>query len=128
MARPFQSCPSGDRAGRLLGHRALAKEGIESQIVDVASVQTSRRRLRRTAGHIDEEMLLRTLLAHKRCEPRACSITRVPSPEGENPCRVCCERKTLAAERVQHVDWNKERCSPRRSPAASPFATAEAAV
>jgi transposase len=82
----------------------LEKEGIESHVVDAASVLTSRRRRRVKTDRIDGETLLRTLLAYKRGEPRVCSMVRAPSPQEEDHRRVSRERKTLIAERVQHVN------------------------
>src|SRR3712207_4665076 len=55
-------------------HRVLEREGIESRVVDAASVLTSRRRRRGKTDRIDGEALLRTLLAHKRGEPRVCAM------------------------------------------------------
>ena len=46
--------------------RVLQNEGIESHVVDPASVATSRRRRRAKTDRIDGEALLRTLLAYKR--------------------------------------------------------------
>ena len=51
---------------------------------------------------IDGEALLRALLAHKRGEPRVCSMVRAPTPEDEDRRRICRERKVLIMERVQH--------------------------
>jgi transposase len=87
-------------------HRVLLKEGIESHVVDPASIATSRRRRRRRAktDRIDGEALLRTLLAYKRGEPRVCAMVIAPSPEEEDRRRLCRERKTLTAERVGHVN------------------------
>src|SRR5688572_20015489 len=85
-------------------HRVLENEGIESHVVDAASVLTSRRRRRAKTDKIDGEALLRTLLAHKRGEPRVCAMVRPPSPEEEDQRRLCRERKTLMAERVAHVN------------------------
>ena len=51
-------------------HRVLQAEGIESQVVDPASIATSRRRRRAKADKIDGEALVRALLAYKRGEPR----------------------------------------------------------
>jgi transposase len=85
-------------------HRVLEKEGIESHVVDAASILTSRRRRRAKTDKIDGEALLRTLLAHKRGEPRVCALVRAPSPEEEDRRRLCRERKTLMAERVAHVN------------------------
>ena len=49
--------------------RVLKNEGIESHVVDPASVATSRRRRRAKTDKIDGEALVRTLLAYKRGEP-----------------------------------------------------------
>ena len=65
-------------------HRVLEKEGIESHVVDAASVLTSRRRRRAKTDKIDGEALLRTLLAYKRGEPRVCAMVRAPSPQQED--------------------------------------------
>src|SRR3712207_1423013 len=85
-------------------HRVLETEGIESHVVDAASILTSRRRRRAKTDRIDGETLLRTLLAHKRGEPRVCAMVRAPSPQQEDRRRLCRERKTLVAERVAHVN------------------------
>ena len=85
-------------------HRVLERAGIESHVVDAASILTSRRRRRAKTDRIDGEALLRTLLAYKRGEPRVCAMVRTPSPEEEDRRRLCRERKTLVAERVAHVN------------------------
>jgi transposase len=85
-------------------HRLLEREGIESWVVDPASVLTSRRRRRAKTDKIDGETLVRTLLAYKRGEPRVCAMVNAPTPEEEDRRRICRERKTLTAERVTHVN------------------------
>lgn len=85
-------------------HRALCAEGIESHVVDAASILVSRRRRRAKTDRVDGESLVRTLLAYKRGEPRVCSMARAPSPEEEDRRRICRERRTLTAERVEHVN------------------------
>src|ERR1700688_4426001 len=85
-------------------HRALEKEGIESHVVDAASIAVSRRRRRAKTDRIDGEALLRVLLAFKRGEPRVCSMARAPTPQDEDRRRICRERKTLLAERIRHVN------------------------
>ena len=85
-------------------HRALEQEGVESHIVDAASVMTSRRRRRAKTDRIDGEALLRALMAYKRGEPRVCAMVRVPTAEEEDRRRISRERKTLTAERVAHVN------------------------
>jgi transposase len=68
-------------------HRLLESEGVESHVVDPASIA-----------------LLRALLAFKRGEPRACAMDVPPTPEEEDRRRLSRERKTLIAERVEHVN------------------------
>lgn len=85
-------------------HRALVGEGIESHVVDPASIATSRRRRRAKTDRIDGEALVRALLAHKRGEPRVCAMVRVPTPEEEDRRRLCRELKSLIGERVRHVN------------------------
>jgi transposase len=85
-------------------HRVLESEGIESHVVDPASIAVSRRCRRAKTDKIDGEALVRTLLAYKRGEPRVCAMVRAPTPEAEDRRRISRERKTLTAERVQHVN------------------------
>lgn len=84
--------------------RILKNEGVESHVVDPASIATSRRRRRAKTDKLDGETLVRTLLAYKRGEPRVCAMVKAPSPEEEDRRRVTRERKVLITERVQHVN------------------------
>lgn len=85
-------------------HRLLQDEGIESYVVDPASIAMSRRRRRAKTDKIDGESLVRALLAYKRGEPRVCAMVKAPTPQEEDRRRICRERKTLTAERVRHVN------------------------
>jgi len=85
-------------------HRVLQQEGIESHVVDPASIATPRRRRRAKTDRLDGETLLRTLLAYKRGEPRVCAMVVAPSPEEEDRRRLCRERRTLIEERITHVN------------------------
>ncbi len=82
----------------------LESEGIESHVVDPASIATSRRRRRAKTDRIDGEALLRALLAYKRGEPQVCVMVKAPTPEEEDRRRLSRERKVLVAERVEHVN------------------------
>jgi len=97
-------------------HRALQNEGIESHVVDAASIATSRRRRRAKTDKIDGETLVRTLLAYKRGEPRVCAMVKAPTPGEEDRRHLCRERKALTAERVRHVNRIKDFCSARAYP------------
>ena len=85
-------------------HRILQQEGIESHVVDPASIAMPRRRRRAKTDRIDGETLLRTCLAYKRGEPRVCAMVVAPSPEEEDRRRLCRERRTLIGERITHVN------------------------
>ena len=79
-------------------HRALEAAGIESHVVDPASIAVSRRKRRAKTDKIDGEALVRTLLAYKRGEPRVCAMVRPPSPQAEDRRRILRERKGLIGE------------------------------
>lgn len=85
-------------------HRVLESEGVESHVVDAASILTSRRRRQAKTDRIDGETLVRTLLAYKRGEPRVCSMVCVPTSDEEDRRRICRERKTLLTERIGHTN------------------------
>jgi transposase len=85
-------------------HRLLLSEGVESHVVDPASIATSRRRRRAKTDRLDGEALLRALMAFKRGEPRVCAMAVAPTPEEEDQRRLSRERKTLVAERTEHTN------------------------
>ena len=90
--------------GDLWIHRILERDGLESYVVDPASIATSRRRRRAKTDKIDGEALVRALLAYKHGEPRVCAMLRVPTPEEEDRRRLVRERKALTNERVRLVN------------------------
>jgi transposase len=85
-------------------HRALQREGIESHVVDAASIATPRRRRCVKTDKVDGEALLRVLLAYKRGEPRVCAMVVAPSVEQEDQRRSSRERQTLIGERTAHTN------------------------
>lgn len=85
-------------------HRVLVAEGIESHVVDPASITTSRRRRQTKTDRIDGEKLIRALLAYKRGEPHVCAMVTPPTPDEEDRKRLGRERRVLVAERVAHVN------------------------
>ena len=84
--------------------RLLEAAGIESHVVDPASVAVPRRRRRAKTDKIDGELLLRTLLAWLRSEPRVCSMVVPPSSEEEDRRRLARERDILVKERSAHTN------------------------
>jgi transposase len=85
-------------------HRLLEANGIESHVVDPASIAVPRRRRRAKTDAIDGETLLRTLLAWRRGEPRVCAMVVPPTPEEEDRRRICRERVILLRERIRHTN------------------------
>ncbi len=85
-------------------HRLLMRHGVESHVVDPASIAVPRRQRRAKTDAIDGETLLRTLLAWERGEPRVCAMVVPPSPEEEDERRISRERETLVQERVRHTN------------------------
>jgi len=82
-------------------HRLLLANGIESHVVDAASIAVARRHRRVKTDAIDGETLLRTLMAWARGERRVCSMVRAPSPDEEDRRRLTRERGTRLKERIQ---------------------------
>ena len=85
-------------------HRLLEANGVESWVVDAASIAVNRRSRRVKTDRIDVETLLRTLMGWTRGERRICSMVRPPSPQEEDARRLTRERGTLITERVRHVN------------------------
>jgi transposase len=85
-------------------HRLLEANGVESWVVDPASVAVPRRMRRAKSDAIDGETLLRTLLAFRRGEPRVCSMVHPPSVAEEDRRRITRERRTLLRERIEHTN------------------------
>jgi transposase len=85
-------------------HRLLEANGVESYVVDPASIAVPRRHRRAKTDAIDGETLLRTLMAWQRGEPRVCAMTVPPTPSEEDRRRVSRERATLLRERIRHTN------------------------
>src|SRR3954451_23716918 len=85
-------------------HRLLVQNGIESHVVDPASIAVNRRHRRAKTDAIDGQALLRTLMAWSRGERQVCSMVQPPTPDAEDRRRLSRERGRLIKERVQHVN------------------------
>ena len=80
--------------------RWLTQYGIETHVIQPSSVPVDRRARRAKSDGIDAELLLRTLLAWLRGEPRVCSMVPIPAEADEDARRRVRERAELVAERV----------------------------
>ena len=84
--------------------RWLARRGVETYVIQPSSVPVDRRARRAKSDGIDAELLLRTLLAWLRGEPRVCSMVPIPSEADEDARRSIRERTELVSERVSLVN------------------------
>jgi len=85
-------------------HRLLEAAGIANFVFDAASIAVEQRSRRSKTDRIDGELLLRTLMAYLRGEPRVVRIVRVPSVEQEDARRVSRERDRLVKEQTAHIN------------------------
>jgi len=85
-------------------HRRLTAAGITNFVFDPASIAVEQRGRRAKTDRIDGELLLRTLMAHWRGEPRVVRIVRVPSPAQEDERRASRERQRLVQEQTAHTN------------------------
>jgi transposase len=85
-------------------HRALRAAGIANHVFDPASIAVEQRGRRAKTDRIDGELLLRTLMAYCRGEPRVVRIVQVPSREQEDCRRASRERDRLVKEQGAHVN------------------------
>ena len=84
--------------------RFLARRGIEVHVMQPSSLPVDRRARRAKTDMIDAEMLLRTLMAWLRGEPRVCSMVPIPSEADEEARRAHREREDLTRERRSIVN------------------------
>jgi transposase len=85
-------------------HRLLTAAGITNFVFDPASIAVEQRARRAKTDRIDGELLLRTLMAYCRGEPRVVRIVRVPSVEEEDARRASRERDRLIKEQTAHTN------------------------
>lgn len=84
--------------------RFLVRRGIEVHVMQPSSLPVDRRARRAKTDIIDVEMLLRTLMAWLRGEPRVCSMVPIPSEADEEARRAYREREDLTGERRSIVN------------------------
>jgi transposase len=80
--------------------RWLKAHGIEVHVIQPSSVPVERKKRRAKSDNIDADLLLRTLLAWLRGEPRVCSMVPIPDETAEDARRLSREREELVRERI----------------------------
>jgi transposase len=103
LAPKIVSCYEAGYDGFWL-HRLLRAAGILNFVFDAASIPVEQRGRRAKTDRIDGELLLRTLMAHLRGEPRVVRIVQVPSVEQEDARRASRERDRLVKEQTAHTN------------------------
>jgi len=98
---PVASCYEAGREGFWL-HRCLQSIGVDSTIVDPASIEMNRRKRRRKTDRIDARKLLTMLLRCHQGEQDHWSVVRVPSIEDEDARQLHREIERLKIEAKQH--------------------------
>ena len=84
--------------------RFLVRRGVEVHVMQPSSLPVDRRARRAKTDVIDVEMLLRTLMAWLRGEPRVCSMVPIPNEADEEARRAHREREDLTGERRSIVN------------------------
>jgi len=95
------SCYEAGRDGFWI-HRALVAEGIESHVLDSASIEVNRRKRQVKTDRVDVGALLRLLIRYINGEKQALSAIRIPTVSEEDDRRLNREREHLLKERGSH--------------------------
>lgn len=90
------SCYEAGRDGFWL-HRYLVAQGVESQVVDSASIEVNRRRRRAKSDRLDVGKLLEQLVRYRAGERKALRVVRVPTVVEEDQRQP--HRELLTAKR-----------------------------
>lgn len=97
---PVRSCYEAGRDGFWI-HRALLHRGIESLVVDPASIEVNRRSRRAKTDRLDAVKLVAQLIRHHRGE-KVWSVVRVPDVLEEDARHLHRDLEVLKAERRAH--------------------------
>ncbi len=100
---PVISCYEAGRDGFWV-HRCLVSMGIESHIVDPASIQVTRKKRRAKTDRIDAQHIVNALMRFKAGDRFACRMIRIPDAEAEDARSINREMRTIKTERTAHTN------------------------
>lgn len=100
---PVVSCYEAGRDGFWI-HRYLVSIGIESHIVDPASIEVNRKKRRAKTDRIDAQKIVLALMRFKTGDPFACRMIRIPDAEAEDARHLNRELRILKTERTSHTN------------------------
>jgi transposase len=95
------SCYEAGRDGFWL-HRYLESRGVQSLVIDPASLEVNRRMRRAKTDRLDVQKIYQSLLRHDRGEKGVFSVVRVPTVAQEDERRVTREIERLQGESTAH--------------------------
>jgi transposase len=81
-------------------HRFLVSKGVESIVVDPASIEVNRRKRRAKTDRLDVKSLLRQLIRYRCGEKKVWSVVKIPSIQAEDERRREREIKRIKTEMV----------------------------
>jgi transposase len=96
------SCYEAGRDGFWL-HRYLLNAGLESMVIDAASIKVDRRAKRRKTDRLDLGELLPMLIRHDWGEKKVWQVVHVPSEEAEDKRHLHRQLGTLKVDRTRYV-------------------------
>jgi transposase len=97
------SCYEAGRDGFWI-HRFLVSKGVESIVVDPASVQVNRRRRRAKTDRLDVRKLVTNLIRWWEGEEKVWSVVEIPEVSDEDARQFHRELETLKRERTSHTN------------------------
>lgn len=100
---PVYSCYEAGRDGFWL-HRWLTAQGLHNEVVDSASIETSRRKRRAKNDRLDASKLVSMLIRYHGGERKVWRTVHVPSVTDEDRRQLHRDLGELKAERTQHIN------------------------
>jgi transposase len=97
------SCFEAGRDGFWI-HRWLEAQGIESVVIDPASVHVDRRKKRAKTDRLDLGKLIRCLIRWFGGEPKVWSVVQAPSVKDEDDRQLHRELRVLKSEQTRHTN------------------------
>ena len=95
------SCYEAGRDGFWI-HRCLVSMGIESHIVEPASIEVNRKKRRAKTDRIDAQKIVIALMRFKVGDRFACRMIRIPDAEAEDARHLNREMRTIKTEQTAH--------------------------
>lgn len=100
---PVVSCYEAGRDGFWV-HRCLVAMGIDSLIVEPASIQVNRKKRRPKTDRIDAGKIVNALMRFRTGDKSACRMIRIPDVEAEDARHLNREMRSIKTEKTAHTN------------------------